>query len=219
MPRLFSGIEIPEVLGDRLATLRSGLWGARWIDPENYHVTLRFIGDVDDRVACEFADQLAEIRAPAFELRFDGLGSFGGRKPRALWAGIDASEPLTGLQRAHERAAPRRRSGARVPQFSAPCNAGASARPQGGRGGRLPRDPGPIQQRALRGPAVRAVFRPRLVGRRSLCGGGGVSPQPLSQTPLNAGSTISNAARPWHNGHERTIRENHHGGETHRRRA
>ena len=105
MPRLFSGIEIPEILGGRLATLRSGLSGARWIDPENYHMTLRFIGDVDDATAREFADQLAHIRADAFELRFDGLGSFGGRKPRALWAGVDACEPLLGLQRAHERAA------------------------------------------------------------------------------------------------------------------
>jgi len=105
MPRLFSGIEIPKALGDRLATLRSGLSGARWIDPENYHVTLRFIGDVDDEVAREFADQLAQIRVPVFELRLDGLGSFGNRKPRALWVGIDACEPLTGLQRAHERAA------------------------------------------------------------------------------------------------------------------
>ena len=105
MPRLFSGIEIPRPLGERLATLRSGLSGARWIDPENYHITLRFIGDVDDQLAREFADQLANIRSRAFELRFDGLGSFGGRKPRALWAGIDASGPLIGLQRAHERAA------------------------------------------------------------------------------------------------------------------
>lgn len=105
MPKLFSGIEIPRALGDRLASLRSGLSGARWIDPENYHITLRFIGDVDDDVAREFADQLANIRVRAFELRLDGLGSFGGRKPRALWAGIDACEPLIGLQRAHERAA------------------------------------------------------------------------------------------------------------------
>ena len=48
MPRLFTGVEIPPMSDRRLATLRGGLPGARWIDPENYHLTLRFIGDVDD---------------------------------------------------------------------------------------------------------------------------------------------------------------------------
>ena len=47
MPRLFTGIEIPRHIGERLALLRGGLPGARWIDPENYHLTLRFIGDID----------------------------------------------------------------------------------------------------------------------------------------------------------------------------
>ena len=51
MPRLFTGLEIPSDVGQSLATLRGGLPGARWIDPENYHVTLRFIGDVDDTIA------------------------------------------------------------------------------------------------------------------------------------------------------------------------
>ena len=47
MPRLFSGIEIPASVARRLTLVRAGLNGARWIDPENYHVTLRFLGDVD----------------------------------------------------------------------------------------------------------------------------------------------------------------------------
>ena len=42
MPRLFSGIEIPAAVARRLTLVRAGLNGARWIDPENYHVTLRF---------------------------------------------------------------------------------------------------------------------------------------------------------------------------------
>ena len=53
MPRLFTGLEIPKALGETLSLLRGGLPGARWIDPENYHVTLRFIGDVDDDIADE----------------------------------------------------------------------------------------------------------------------------------------------------------------------
>ena len=47
MPRLFTGLEIPAEIGQTLSNLRGGLPGARWIDPENYHVTLRFIGDID----------------------------------------------------------------------------------------------------------------------------------------------------------------------------
>jgi len=53
MPRLFTGVEIPREVADSLALLRGGLPGARWVDPENYHLTLRFIGDVDGLIARE----------------------------------------------------------------------------------------------------------------------------------------------------------------------
>src|SRR5215510_6164143 len=86
MPRLFSGIEIPAAVARRLTLVRAGLNGARWIDPENYHVTLRFLGDVDGTTARDFAHGLGEIVGRSFELRLDALGSFGGRMsaPRAL---------------------------------------------------------------------------------------------------------------------------------------
>ena len=51
MPRLFTGIEIPPEITLALSQFRGGLPGARWVDPENYHLTLRFIGDIDDRMA------------------------------------------------------------------------------------------------------------------------------------------------------------------------
>ena len=59
MPRLFTGLEIPLPLAQELAMMRSGLAGARWIDMEDYHLTLRFIGDVDDRPAAAVAEVLA----------------------------------------------------------------------------------------------------------------------------------------------------------------
>lgn len=105
MPRLFTGIELPPQLIDRLSLLRGKLPGARWIDPERYHITLRFVGDVDDVTAHHFASALSQIKVESFTLRLSGLGSFGGNKPRALWAGIEPSEALMRLQRAHERAA------------------------------------------------------------------------------------------------------------------
>jgi 2'-5' RNA ligase len=105
MPRLFSAIEIPRSIAERLTMLRSGLSGARWIDPENYHLTLRFIGDVDGATARDFTNALGAIDVPPFELRLSGLGSFGGNKPRAIFADLAPSEALETLQRAHERAA------------------------------------------------------------------------------------------------------------------
>jgi RNA 2',3'-cyclic 3'-phosphodiesterase len=105
MPRLFSAIEIPRRIAERLTTLRSGLSGARWIDPENYHLTLRFIGDVDGATARDFTNALGEIDLPPFDLKLNGLGSFGGKKPRNLFVEIEPSPALDALQRATERAA------------------------------------------------------------------------------------------------------------------
>ncbi len=103
MPRLFTGIEIsPEVVHD-LSALRGGIPGARWIDPGNYHLTLRFIGDVDDATGCEIMQILGRVRRRAFELTFDGLGQFGGRKPRAVFAVANPRPALIELQGEHER--------------------------------------------------------------------------------------------------------------------
>jgi 2'-5' RNA ligase len=103
MPRLFTGLEIPDGIRQSLAMLRGGVPGARWIDPENYHLTLRFIGDVDDIVAREIILMLGKVRRGGFQLRFDGLTSFGGRKPRAVVATIAPSPAVMELQAEHER--------------------------------------------------------------------------------------------------------------------
>lgn len=103
MPRLFTGLEIPPDVGQSFAMLRGGLPGARWIDPENYHLTLRFIGDVDDVVAHEIASMLGKVRRGPFELRLDGLSAFGGNKPRAVVASVTPAQPVVELQAEHER--------------------------------------------------------------------------------------------------------------------
>ena len=103
MPRLFTGLEIPRHVADSLSMMRGGLPGARWIDPENYHLTLRFIGDIDDALARDIAGLLGRVRRRPFELRLDGLTSFGGRKPRALVASATAVAPLLELQAEQER--------------------------------------------------------------------------------------------------------------------
>src|SRR6267142_155981 len=98
MPRIFTGLELPLDVAQSLATLRGGLPGARWIDPEDYHVTLRFIGDVDDTLAREVALLLGKVSRPPLELRLDGLSSFGGRRPRAVIATLAQTPALMELQ-------------------------------------------------------------------------------------------------------------------------
>ncbi len=103
MPRLFTGLEIPPDIGQSLSNLRGGLPGARWIDPENYHVTLRFIGDIDGRAANEIAATLVRINRKPFEVSLRGLSSFGSKKPRAVVATVVPSRPLMELQAELER--------------------------------------------------------------------------------------------------------------------
>jgi len=103
MPRLFTALEIPRHVGQSLAMMRGGLPGARWIDPDNYHLTLRFIGDIDDALAREIAGLLGRVERAPFELRLDGLSSFGGRKPRAVVASVAPVAPLIELQAELER--------------------------------------------------------------------------------------------------------------------
>jgi RNA 2',3'-cyclic 3'-phosphodiesterase len=104
MPRLFTGLEIPDAVGFALSLKRGGLTGARWIDTESYHITLRFIGDVDHQTADEVADSLDRLsNSMRFDVRLTQLGIFGGDKPRALFAGVEPSPALSQLQAAQER--------------------------------------------------------------------------------------------------------------------
>ncbi len=104
MPRLFTGLEVPHDVQLALSLKRGGLFGARWIDPENYHITLRFIGDVDNRTADDVSYELDRLsNSEGFRVRLSTLGAFGGDKPRALYAGVENTEALQRLQSAHER--------------------------------------------------------------------------------------------------------------------
>jgi 2'-5' RNA ligase len=103
MPRLFTGFEIPPELAFDLSLMRGGMSGARWIDPENYHITLRFIGDVDHAMARDISSSLASIRREPCEITIDGLSTFGGDRPRALIARVQATSPLVEMQGEQER--------------------------------------------------------------------------------------------------------------------
>jgi len=92
---MFVGLALPADLRQRLTGLCSGLPGARWVDGENMHMTLRFIGEVDAPGADDLDQALASVRVPGFDITFTGLGSFASRsKVRAVWIG---AEPVPGL--------------------------------------------------------------------------------------------------------------------------
>jgi RNA 2',3'-cyclic 3'-phosphodiesterase len=103
MPRLFTALEIPRNAAMSLSLLRGGLPGARWIDVENYHITLRFIGDVDGRTADELVDRLDRIDRPEFQIKLDGIGAFGSKKPHSVFASVTQSPDMYALQAEIER--------------------------------------------------------------------------------------------------------------------
>lgn len=103
MPRLFTALEIPADLGLRLSLLRGGLPGAVWISPEFYHITLRFIGDIDDRRADDIADELARLQRATFEVSIRGVDSFGNGKPHSVYAAVQPSRALMEMQAEQER--------------------------------------------------------------------------------------------------------------------
>ncbi len=104
MLRLFVGIGFPPELKLRLSLLCSGLPGAKWVDPGNFHLTLRFIGEIGEDVAADIDEALSRLRARRFTLQIAGTGVFGGEKPRSLWAGVERSPELAGLRDKVEQA-------------------------------------------------------------------------------------------------------------------
>jgi RNA 2',3'-cyclic 3'-phosphodiesterase len=98
MPRLFTALEVPRSVAIGLSLLKGGLPGARWIEPENYHITLRFIGDIDDRRADDLAETLARVSSAPLTLSIRGLSVFGSKYPHALIACIEPSAALITLQ-------------------------------------------------------------------------------------------------------------------------
>ena len=104
MIRLFTAIEIPEAVRERLLALAGGVPGARWYAGNQLHLTLRFIGEVSEAVARDIDDVLAAVRAPRFQMELAGVGEFGGKYPRALWAGVRDEAPVVHLQKKIESA-------------------------------------------------------------------------------------------------------------------
>ncbi len=99
MHRLFVALDPPPAICDRLTGLCQGVSGAKWADSTHFHLTLRFIGDVDDGLLRDIQYALADIEAAAFDLALKGVGYFPPRGPaKILWAGVEDAPALMQLR-------------------------------------------------------------------------------------------------------------------------
>jgi 2'-5' RNA ligase len=103
--RLFVAIRPPAPIRDALIDAMEGIEGARWLDEEALHLTLRFVGEVETPTANDLAARLARIDWPPFELRVAGVGAFERKgSPHTIWARVPPTGPLEGLRQKVERA-------------------------------------------------------------------------------------------------------------------
>ena len=108
MLRLFTAIAAPAAIAQGLLPRQQGIDGARWRPAEAFHITLTFLGDVQEPVAAELDAELAAIRIPAFDLALAEVGHFGeGPDIHAVWAGLAESPELRRLAKASAAAARR----------------------------------------------------------------------------------------------------------------
>lgn len=97
--RLFAAIPLPQAIKDRLTPLCSGVPGAKWADPDQMHITLRFIGEVNGVISRDVADSLVRVHAEPFEVELAAISHFGtGHRLRTLWVGVAESAALSHLQ-------------------------------------------------------------------------------------------------------------------------
>jgi RNA 2',3'-cyclic 3'-phosphodiesterase len=105
MPRLFVALDLPEGTKRSLESLGRGLGDVRWLGADQQHLTLRFLGQLDNGRSRDVAEALALVPGVPFELRLKGIGHFPLRgEPRVLWVGVERSIELQRLKRRIDRA-------------------------------------------------------------------------------------------------------------------
>jgi 2'-5' RNA ligase len=100
VPRLFVAIDFPASVKGQLSALCADVPDAHWVDPDKFHLTLRFIGAVEEPTAAGIAEALQRIEVPAFALTLAGVGHF---REHSLWVGVEQSPSLLRLQAEIER--------------------------------------------------------------------------------------------------------------------
>ena len=105
MPRLFVALDLPTEIKNSLEPLARGLGDVRWTTPDQQHLTLRFIGEVNHGEANEVADALSLVPGHPFELQLKGIGHFPPRgEPKVVWTGVAKSRELKDLKRRIDKA-------------------------------------------------------------------------------------------------------------------
>jgi len=108
MLRLLVALDLPDAVRRRLGAIAHPVSRARWVEPENMHLTLRFVGEIDESHAADLDAALSQVSAPAFELALKGVGHFGVRdRVRVLWVGVEKQPALMELQQRIDQAARR----------------------------------------------------------------------------------------------------------------
>ncbi len=168
MPRLFTGLEIPEDIAFDLNLMQGGVWGARWIEPADYHITLRFIGDIEERLANEIGYSAGTRGKCAVHHPAQGCGSL--RRQRAALdprqgGGVGGTAAAPECPR---KTLPDPGAGSRRAQVHAACDARQT---QGSRHGRSPGlhcAPESAAHPAVRSRPVRSLFLAAVAWRRAL---------------------------------------------------
>lgn len=105
MIRAFVALPLPDEVRRTLEAAQAGLPAGRPVAPENFHVTLVFLGEHPEPVVEDLHHVLEDVKAPGFEVRVSGVGVFGGAVPRLLYAGVEAGPELSHLRKKVARAA------------------------------------------------------------------------------------------------------------------
>ena len=100
MHRLFVAVDISDSIKHTLARMAFGLPGAKWVEPEQLHLTVRFIGEVEGSLFHDIRECLSRVESGEFSMRLKGIGHFPPRgKPRVVWVGIEKNDSLLFLKK------------------------------------------------------------------------------------------------------------------------
>ncbi|WP_068674875.1 RNA 2',3'-cyclic phosphodiesterase [Oceanobacillus sp. Castelsardo] len=111
IPHYFIAIQLSQKLQDTFASWQNKLQGElpykQWYNKKDLHITLKFLGAVDDEKLDELTARLKQVEElSAFSMKVGTLGTFGNPiNPRVLWAGVERVEPLNKVQQTVELAA------------------------------------------------------------------------------------------------------------------
>lgn len=100
MKRLFVGLSLPVEISSALVLLQFGVRGASWVPPEQFHLTLCFIGKINNRVVEDVFEILEGINQKSFSLQLTGVNHFATKgSMKSLWVGVEKNPDLLALRK------------------------------------------------------------------------------------------------------------------------